>query len=147
MKKLNKILIAILVLLAILAASITAFAVTKRTPAEIAADFAGKSVEEIVEERFESGKTYGQIAYEYDEDAWKNFRNEMLENKKAILDKSVDDGILSREEADEILKNIEEMQEYCIETGGGFGKGIGTGGFGNGNRSMGFGRGRCGGSW
>ena len=106
MKKLNKILIVILILLAILAASITAYAVTKRTPAEITADLTQKSVEEIIEERFESGKTYGQINYEYDEGAWEKFRDEMLENKKAILDKRVDDGILGREKADEILKNI-----------------------------------------
>ncbi len=80
----------------------------------------------------------------------------MLENKKAILNKRVDDGILSREEADEILQNIEEMQEYCIENGGGFGmmrnsfgksNGFGTGnGTGNGgNRCMkGFGANRQG---
>lgn len=121
MKKLNKILIASLILLAILAVSITAYAITVKTPAE------------------------------YNEFDWEKFREEMLEIKKAVLDKRVNDGILSREEADEILQNIKEMQEYCIENGGcpgmmrnGFGKGNGFGrgnGIGNGsNRCMsGFG--------
>lgn len=131
MKKLNKILIVSLLLLSILAASITAFAFTERTP-------------------------YCQITDEYSDADREKFREEMLENKKAILNKRVDDGILSREEADEILQNIEEMQEYCIENGGGFGmmrnsfgnsNGFGTGnGTGNGgNRCMkGFGANRQG---
>jgi hypothetical protein len=121
MKKLNKILIVSLALLAILAGTIAVYGAA--TPVE------------------------------YDEDALEEFRNEMLENKKAILDERVNDGILSEEEADEILKYIEKMQEYCLENGGGlgimrntFGKGSGIGNGGSG--MMGLGRGRCGrGSW
>ena len=52
---------------------------------------------------------------------WEEFRNEMLENKKAILKERVDDGTLTQEEADQFLANIEEMQDYCLENGGGFG--------------------------
>ena len=81
----------------------------------------------------------------------------MLENKKAILKERVDDGTLTQEEADQFLANIEEMQDYCLENGGGFGmmrnkgnnNGFGMGnGFGNGAKGMGLGGGRCGrGSW
>ena len=152
----KKILIAVLILVLILATSITAFAVTGRTPAEIVAGLTGKTVEEVADLRYEQGKTYGQMAYEVSEEAWEDFRNEMLENKKAILKERVDDGTLTQEEADSIIANMEEMQDYCLENGGGFGmmrnksgNGFGMGnGFRNNGNGMGFGGGRCGrGSW
>lgn len=156
MKKFNKILIAGLVLLVIFATSITAFAFTGRIPVEIVSGLTGKTAEEVAEIK-STGKTYGQIAYDAGEDVWEEFRNEMLENKKAILKERVDDGTLTQEEADQFLANIEEMQDYCLENGGGFGmmrnkgnnNGFGMGnGFGNEAKGMGFGGGRCGrGSW
>jgi len=126
----NKILIIGLVLLIILATSITVFAITGRT----------------------------QTAYDESEDTWEKFRDEMFENKKAFIEERVKDGTLTREEADEILENIELMQEYCLGAGGcGMGRGFGmmrnrlgnNSGYGNyGFRGMGFGGGRCGrGSW
>ncbi len=158
----KKVLILVFILVLILATSITAFAFTGRTPAEIVAGLTGKTTEEVADLRYESGKTYGQMAYEVSEDAWEDFREEILENKKAILKEKVADGTLTQEEADEILSNMEEMQNYCLENGGGFGMmrnksgnsfGMGNGyGMGNGFRNsgngMGFGGGRCGrGSW
>ena len=126
----NKILIIGLVLLIILATSITVFAITGRT----------------------------QTAYDESEDTWEKFRDEMFENKKAFIEERVKDGTLTREEADEILENIELMQEYCLGASGcGMGRGFGmmrnrlgnNSGYGNyGFRGMGFGGGRCGrGSW
>jgi len=126
----NKILIIGLVLLIILATSITVFAITGRT----------------------------QTAYDESEDTLEKFRDEMFENKKAFIEERVKDGTLTQEEADEILKNIELMQEYCLGAGGcGMGRGFGmmrnrlgnNSGYGNyGFRGMGFGGGRCGrGSW
>ena len=160
MKKLNKALIFSLVLIMVLAASITVYAFTVRTPAEIIADLTGKGTEEVAEIRYESGKTYGEIAYEAGEDTWEKFRGEMLENRRALLDQRAKEGILTQEEADEILENIEVMQENCPGTGGGYGMGRGFGmmriklgngnGFGSsgGNRGIGFGAGRYGrGSW
>ena len=158
----KKVLIVVLILVLILATSITASAFAGRTPAEIVASLTGKTTEEVVDLRYESGKTYGQMAYEVNEDAWKEFREEMLQNKKAILKERVDEGILTQEEADEIISNMEEMQDYCLENGGGFGmmrnksgngfrmgNGNGMGnGFKNNGNGMGFGGGRCGsGSW
>jgi hypothetical protein len=155
----NKIIIIVLVLLIVLASSITAFEFTGRTPAQIVAGLTGKNTEEIAEIRFESGKSYGQIAYDDSQDTWKKFRNEMFENKKAFIEERVKDGTLTREEADEILENIELMIENCPAYGGGCGMGRGFGmmrnslgnnsGYDNyGFRSMGFGGSRCGrGSW
>ena len=165
----NKIIIIALVLIMILAASVTAFAFTARTSTETFAGFTGripigilggltkKGNEDLAQIRYESGKTYGQIAYEEGEDVWEEFRDEMLENKKAFIKERVDQGYLTQEEADEILKNIDDMQEYCLENGGGFGmmrnrpsngNGFGNGnGFRNGNGNgmgKGLGGGRCG---
>lgn len=156
MKKLYKILIVSLVLIMVLAASITAYAFTVRTPAEIVADLTGKGAEEVAEIRYESGKTYGQIAYDESEETWdwEKFKDEMFENRKAFIEERVKDGTLTQEEADEILENFEIMPENCLGAGGGYGMGRGFGmmrnqfgngsGFGNGGRGIGFGAGRCG---
>lgn len=154
MKKINKVLIVVLILLASTATLITVYGFTGNSPAEIIARLSGKKLQEVTEERFDTGKTYGQIAYE--EGLWKEFRDESLESKKEILEKRIADGTLSLEESEEIYSNIETMQEYCIENGSGFGmrnngngyeNGYGMGnGFGNGaNRgsSRFGGRGNC----
>lgn len=163
MKNLNKILIIGLVLLTILSLSITAFAFTRKFPAGIISDLTGKSIDDIADN---SKKTYGQIIFDYDEELWEEFREEMLRNKIAIIEKRVEEGVLTSEEAKEIISNIEEMHQYCIENGGGYGMmkgtrrddGYGMGqGYGMGNRfrnensgflgnGMGFGKG-CRGSW
>ncbi len=131
------------------ATSLTAFAVTGgSTPAEIVADITGKSLEEVTEQKFESGKTYGEIAY--DEGLWEEFNDEMLESKKAFLDEKVAEGVFTQEEADEIYANILERQEYCSGNGaGGFGGMMGYG-FGSGGRGLGQGLGQgrgCGRGW
>lgn len=153
----NKILIIGLVLIMVLAATVTAFAFTGGRPVEILAGLTGKNTDDLAQARYESGKTYGQLAYEESEEVWEEFRDEMLENRKAIFKERVAEGYLTQEEADEILENIKEMQDFCLDNGGGYGMmrnrsangfGFGMGrGFGNGN-GMGFGGGRCGrGSW
>jgi hypothetical protein len=97
----NKTLIAGLLLLMILATTITAFAFTGRS----------------------------QIAYDESRDTWVKFRDEMFENKKAFIEERVKDGTLTREEGDEILDNIEFMQENCPAYGScrGMGRGFGMG--------------------
>jgi len=111
----KKLLIVILTILLISAITATAFAFVKNSPAQIASDVTGKTIEQIMETKFETGKTYGQICY--DENSWEEFRNEMLKYKKEFLDEKVKEGILTKEEADEIYGNIEESQEYCTENG------------------------------
>lgn len=69
---------------------------------------------------------------------FQDYKDEILANKKAILDQRVKDGILTQEEADEILDAIENNQAYCDGTGNaGIGRGMGAGfggmmGYGNG---------------
>jgi len=135
MTKIKKIITLGAVVLVVGATSITAFAAsTYKTPAEAAAGVTGKTVGEVIAEKNESGKTYGAIA----KDAGKleEFKKENLEIKKDILEKKVNDGTLTQEKADEILKAIEENQANCDGTGSakigqkygvGFGKDSGRG--------------------
>jgi len=132
-----------------------AMATGYQTPAEVAAAVTGRTVEDVVQERDETGKTYGEIADEAGK--LNEFKKETFKMKKRVLNQKVKDGILSQEEADQILENIEERQSVCNGTGYGQGAGCGYGrgvgaGFGNGNRNAqgngngpqrGFGRGRC----
>ena len=145
MKNLKRVLIAFLVVLALAATSLTAFAITGvSTPAEILANITGKTVDEVTDERYSSDKTYGQLAY--DEGLWEEFKEEMLDNKKAFLDQKVSEGALSQEEADAIYANILERQEYCTGNGGGCGGMMGYGFSNGGGRGFGQGRG-CGRGW
>lgn len=140
MRKNRKATVVILVVLALLATSFTAFAYTVSSPAEILAGLTGKSVEEVTDERYETGLSYGQMAY--DEGLWEEYNDKMLESKKAYLDEKVKDGTITQEQADDIYENMLLRQEYCAAngTGGGFG--------GCGGGMMGFGGGRgCGGGF
>ena len=99
------------VVLIVGATSITAFAAsTYTTPAEAAAGVTGKTVEEVIAEKTETGKTYGTIAKESGK--LEEFKQENLEIKKDVLAKKVVDGTITQEKADEILKAIDENQSY-----------------------------------
>lgn len=98
--------------------------------AEVLANLTGKTVEELVQERYNSGKTYGQLAEEYG--VYDKFRAETLNNKKSILDQRVKDGTLSQKDADTIYNRMKENQEN--NTGymgpgscGAYGMGLGMG--------------------
>ncbi len=150
MKNLKKIAIIGLIVLAISALSITAFAASKyNTPPEAVAGITGRTVESVTEERAENGKTYGSIA----SDAGKldEFKAEMLEMKKDRLAELVKEGKITKEKADEIIAAIEKNMENCDGTGSGMiGRKMGVkfgpngGGLGNGrsNRGNGMGRGQ-----
>lgn len=147
--KLKKV-IAITLAVGVISAMGIAYAVTTKTPADITASLTGKSIEEVTTEHNE-GKTYGTIA----NDAGKldEFKTQMLEQKKAILDQQVKDGKLTQEQADTIYNNIKNNQATCDgsgsarigrQGGAGFGKGCGNGagqGCGLGNRGRGNGQG------
>lgn len=113
--------------------SVSAFAAeTAGTPAEIVAGLTDRTVESVIAERAESGKTYGTIA----NDAGKldEFKAECLSLKKDILAEQVEKGILTQAESDSIIAAIEANQAVCDGTGNGAGRGCGFGG--------GFGRGQ-----
>lgn len=116
-----------------------AYASDFSTPADIASDLTGKTVESLKEER-QSGKTYGEIAKEAGKQ--EEFKASMLENKKAILNERVSQGQITQQEADKILSEIQENMKNCDGTGSkGIGKKYGMG-FGKGN-GQGQGKGQC----
>ena len=130
MKRMTK-LVAVVALAGVLGAAGVAYAAAS-TPAEIAAGLTGKTVEELSQERA-NGKTYGTIANEAGK--LDEFKQQMLENRKAILDQRVKDGRMTQENADRIYNQIEENMSDCDGTGSaGMGRGCGIGkGNGNGN--------------
>ena len=106
------------------AASFPVFAASSyTTPAEAAAGVTGKTVERVISERQENGKTYGTIAKEAGK--LEEFKAEVLKIKKEAFAALVADGKLTQEEADAILKALEENQAACDGTGSGCGQGIG----------------------
>jgi hypothetical protein len=116
MTKIKKMLTVGGIVLAVGATSITTFAASiYKTPAEAAAGLSGKTVEQVVQEKTETGKTYGTIA----KDAGKldEFKAEAIQIKKDVLEKKVADGTLTREKADEIIKAVEENSANCDGTG------------------------------
>ncbi|MEQ8235437.1 MAG: DUF2680 domain-containing protein [Syntrophomonadaceae bacterium] len=144
---------AALTVAAVLGAGGAAYAATALTPAEIAANLTGKSVAELQQQR-QAGKTYGAIASEAGKSA--EFKAQMLEQKKIILDERVAAGKLTQEQANTMYQNMQQHQADCDGTcdgnarlgqngGAGFGQSAGQGlGKGNGQglgNGMGNGRG------
>ncbi|WP_027363871.1 DUF2680 domain-containing protein [Desulfotruncus alcoholivorax] len=132
MKNLKK-LIAVMATVGVMGAAGAAYAATVKTPAEIVSGLTGKTVEELYAER-STGKTFGTIASEAGK--LDEFKAQMLEQKKAVLDQRVADGSLTQEQADQIYNNIKNNQAACDGTGNagiggkygaGFGQGIGMG--------------------
>lgn len=122
------------IILAISVTSIVAFAASAyNTPAEAVAGLTGKTVESIIDEKSETGKTYGTIANEAGK--LEEFKAENLEIKKEILAQKVAAGTMTQEQADEIIAALQENQANCDGTGAGsakVGKGLGAG-FGKAN--------------
>lgn len=106
--------ITILAVVGVIGAVGFAYAEGFRSPADIAAAISGRSVEEVTKERA-AGKTYGTIAKEAGK--LDEFKNQMLEQKKAILDQRVKDGNFSQQQADSIYNSIKINQATCDGTG------------------------------
>lgn len=144
MKRFKKLLM-VFTVIAVLGATGAAYATTTRTPAEIAAGLTGKSVEVLYQERA-AGETYGAIANEAGK--LEEFKAQMLEQKKIILDQRVADGKLTQERADAMYNAMKNNQADCDGTGNAkmgknAGLGLGQGnGMGNG-RGPGAGAGSC----
>ena len=135
-----------LTVMAMLGAGGAAYAATTQTPAEIAAGLTGKSIQTLQQER-SAGKTYGTIANEAGK--LEQFKAQMLEQKKQLLQERVANGTLTQERADAFLARMQDCQSDCDGTeqgqarmgraaGLGFGAGQGNGqgngpGAGNGN--------------
>jgi len=83
------------------AVSVVAFAA--ESPAEVYSDISGKTIEEVYELRGDG--TFGELAEK--NGLYEEFKERMLESKKEILDKMVDEGTLTREKADEYIAEME----------------------------------------
>jgi hypothetical protein len=132
MKQSKKIFTLAVVVLALVAMSITAFAVTtNQTPAELLAELTGRTVDSLRAEKIESGITYGGVANQAG--VLEQFRNRMLELKKNQIEERVAEGTMTQEQATAILEEMEEHQLTCDGTGIGEGTGrelnLGFGGF------------------
>ncbi|NLI93008.1 MAG: DUF2680 domain-containing protein [Peptococcaceae bacterium] len=101
MNKFKKLLAATVI--TVLGVSGVVYAADFKTPAEISAALTGKSIAEVNQER-SGGKTYGTIAKEAGK--LDEFKAQMLEQKKAILDQRVKDGKMTQQQADQILASI-----------------------------------------
>jgi len=115
MKKFKKITVVGAVVLVIGAMSVTAFAASLSTPAEVLSGLTGKSVDSVIEERTDTGKTYGTLADEAG--VLDAFKAETLDARKAVLDERVAAGTLTQEQADAILAEMAEHQLTCDGTG------------------------------
>ncbi|WP_353853021.1 DUF2680 domain-containing protein [Dehalobacter restrictus] len=148
MKHVKKVVV-LATVIGILGLSGIVYAAEVTTPADIAAALTGKTLTEVTQERAE-GKTYGTIANEAGK--LDEFKAQILEQKKAILEQRVKDGTLTQEQADQLLTRIQSNQAICDGTGNvGMGQRAGVGlGSGRGQGSgqgmgLGNGSGSCGG--
>jgi len=147
MKKIKRFIMVGAMVMVVGATTVTAFAASSYgTPAEALAGLTGKTVEDVIAERAETGKTYGTLAN--DAGKLEEYQAEMLQIKKDVLAEKVAAGLMTQERADEITAAIEKNQTNCDGTGtAGIGQGMGAG-FGsmrgNGQGSQGFGQ--CGGN-
>jgi hypothetical protein len=146
MKKIKKTIVVMVVALVMVSAGV-AYAATAKSPGEIVSGLTGKTIESVYAER-SNGKTMGTIAKEAGK--LEEFKAQMLEQKKAVLDQRVSENAITQEKADEIYNNILNNQANCNGEGGnrigqreglGFGQGAGKGmGQGKGQgQGMGFG--------
>jgi len=117
------------------ATSLTAFAASGfSTPAEVLASLTGKTVETVVAEKIETGKTYGTLANEAGK--LTEFKAEATEVKNNQLAEKVAAGVMTQERADEITAAMLANQEDCDGTGtGNDGVRLGAG-FGQGSGNM-----------
>jgi len=107
-----------LVIFALAVTAITAYAASiNKTPAEVAAGLTERGLQAVIDERVQEEKGYGVIAREAGK--LDEFKAEVLEIKRRKLAERVAKGAMTREEADEILRAIEEKQAHCDGTGTG----------------------------
>lgn len=119
--------------------AVTVMAADYQSPAEIVASLTGRAVAEVIQERADTGKTFGAIAAEAGK--LDEFKAEVYNVKEEMLSEDVENGVMTQEQADSILEDVRERQALCDGTGYGCGAGAGYG-CGNG---AGFGRGQGGG--
>ncbi|MDR2957032.1 MAG: hypothetical protein LBU61_02470 [Coriobacteriales bacterium] len=119
----------------LLTSAVTASAASlNSSPADALANLTGRDLQSVIDERVQTGKTYGEIAAAAG--VLEEFKAELLEMRKDKLADRVENGTISQERADAIIERMEANQAFCTGTGSdglGLGKGNGGGGLGLGN--------------
>ncbi len=147
----KKIISSTVVVLTLATASLTVFAASVyKTPAEAAAGVTDRTTESVINERIQTGKSFGEIAAEAGK--LDEFKSEVLQIRKDGLETMVKEGKITQEKADQIVQAIEDNQAICdgsgdaqiCQTVGYCGNGYGAGACGTGINNGG-GRGQNGG--
>lgn len=116
MKNLTKILAIGALITSVGVTSVTAFAASKYTsPADIVAGLTGRTTDSVIEEHINENKTYGTIANEASK--IEEFKKENLELKKETINEKVTNGTITQDEANKLIKTIEENQSNCDGSG------------------------------
>ena len=116
MKNLTKILAIGALITSVGVTSVTAFAASKYTsPADIVAGLTGRTTDSVIEEHNNENKTYGTIANEASK--IEEFKKENLELKKETINEKVTNGTITQDEANKLIKTIEENQSNCDGSG------------------------------
>jgi len=136
--KMKRVVLSVVVLL-ILSMGVVVLADSFDTPGEIFANLKGITLEEAYNLRG-SDKTFGGLSK--DEEFYEEFLKANLESKKSLIEQKVNEGLITKEQARELLTLLEScdgtgQKQLGQKYGVGFGKGLN----GNGN-GKGLGRGR-----
>lgn len=112
MNKTKRVLLITAMILAISALSLFAFAASKYTnPAEALAALTGQTVEQVLQQSKDSGKTLGTLANEAG--VLEAFKTEVTEIHKARIQERVESGRITQEQADAILARMQERLLNC----------------------------------
>ncbi|AHM57391.1 hypothetical protein EAL2_c21100 [Peptoclostridium acidaminophilum DSM 3953] len=120
---------------AVLSLGAVAFADSIMTPAQIYSEVTGKTVEQAYTDRQTSGESYGKLAQ--DAGKYEEFKSQMMESKKAVLEERVSSGQMTQEQADALMERMENCEGDSQGLGRAAGAGFGRGsmqGKGNGER-------------
>lgn len=79
--------------------------------AEIVANLTGKTVEEVVKEKYNTNTSYGVLAESYG--VYEEFQKECLDLNKNILNERVEKGEINQQEAEKIYENMKANQIFC----------------------------------
>lgn len=122
----------LMVMVLVLALSVPAFAGSVDSAVDIFSSLTGMTVEEAWELRHDTDQTFGELAIE--NGVGDEFSDQMQELNKARIEDLVDQGRLTREQADEVLRAMEDCDgtpgshmrlRDVIGSGNGLGNGSG----------------------
>ena len=110
-------------------------AAATKTPAEIVSDLTDTPVNHVIKEKHDNKVTYAHLAKKAGK--LEEFKKAHLNSRKADLQQRVENGAISQQQADNIVKQIEKNQTNCdgsgnaYHSGNGYGSGNNQGHHGN----------------